>query len=343
MALIFWWAIPIVVFSIIGVLVSAHFIKRHRKKPRKDNQSFVKIAGSEIYTRLPSFKKVIKTYKIILAIAALLLSVMLSTSTLMFARFASTGIFEPEDYNRDIMLCLDTSGSMSEDDAKISGTFAKLVDGFKGERIGLAVWDSSTVTVFPLTNDYDFVKSELAKAEKAFDNLSNYNFDTDDGVDWTYVYSGTGEGNGSSLIGDGLGSCLGNFDNTDAKRSRSVILATDNYVAGEQLITLPEAAQIAKDKNIRVYGLNPADYSNDLYVDEVAKEYKDAVLLTGGTYYKYDNPSAISGIITEVNRQDATRFKGAPQLIKTDQPLVLGIIFLVSMVGFMIIVWRLRI
>jgi hypothetical protein len=259
---------------------------------------------------------------------------MLLSSTLLVARLSLIDIVEPEDYNRDIMLCLDVSGSMTDDDAEIIGTFAKLAEGFEGERLGLAIWDSSTVTIFPLTNDYDFIKSELTKIEQSFE--------TDDWSNAYYNLSGAWDGDGSSLIGDGLASCIGNFDNAKTERSRSIILATDNYVSGQQLITLPEAAQIAKDKNIRIYGLNPADYSTSTYQDEAAKEYKEAVLLTGGTYYTYDNSTAIPSIITEVNRQDATRFKGAPQLVKNDQPLMPWIAFLLSMVGFLVVAWRLR-
>ncbi len=43
---------------------------------------------------------------------------------------------------------------------------------------------------------------------------------------------------GASLIGDGLASCALQFDAEDTERSRSIILATDNYVSGEPIYTL---------------------------------------------------------------------------------------------------------
>jgi hypothetical protein len=333
MALIFWWIIPVVILALVGAVVVRYFIRKKRKTDMGKN--FVKIAGSAIFTKLPSFHSAVKTYKIILAVAMALLIIMLSSGTILVARLASVAVVQPENYNRDIMLCLDVSGSMWDTDAEIAGTFAKLTEKFKGERIGLAIWDSSTVTIFPLNDDYDFIKKELTKVEAYFN-------DEKIDVDWSYM-SGVNEGQGSSLIGDGLASCVGNFDNENAERSRSIILATDNYTSGNELIALPEAAQIAKDKNIRVYGLNPADYSSRTFADEEADQYKQAVLLTEGTYYAYDNSAAVQGIVEQVNRQDATRFKGAPQLIKRDQPLIIGIVFWVSMIGFCIVAWRLRI
>jgi hypothetical protein len=325
--------IPVVILALVGAVVTRYFIRKKRKTDLK--KSFAKIAGSALYTKLPSFRSAVKTYKIILAVAMSLLIVMLASGTLLVSRLASVAVVQPENYNRDIMLCLDVSGSMSVTDAEIAKTFAKLSEGFKGERIGLAIWDSSTVTIFPLNDDYDFIKKELTKVQAYF------NGEEIEGG-WYYM-SGTREGEGSSLIGDGLASCIGNFDNEDVERSRSIIFATDNYTYGNELIALPEAAQIAKDKNIRVYGLNPADSSSRSTADKEADTYKQAVLLTSGTYYAYDNAGAVQGIVEQVNRQDATRFKGAPQLVKRDQPLTIGVIFWVSMVGFFVIVWRLRV
>ena len=48
-------------------------------------------------------------------------------------------VIEPESRNRDIMLCLDVSGSMYEADSEILRVYAELSKGFKGERIGLVL------------------------------------------------------------------------------------------------------------------------------------------------------------------------------------------------------------
>ncbi|MET3718645.1 MULTISPECIES: VWA domain-containing protein [unclassified Arthrobacter] len=102
----------------------------------------------------------------------------------------------PEQRNRDIMLCLDTSGSMSSADAAVVEVFGVLAKEFDGERIGLTIFDSSAVQVFPLTDDYGYVQEQLQMADDAFNgNPGSAGF-----------LDGTWSGRGSSLIGDGLAS-----------------------------------------------------------------------------------------------------------------------------------------
>ena len=59
------------------------------------------------------------------------------------------------------MLCLDVSGSMSEVDVEVLSVFEELLDGFEGERIGLTIFNSSPVQIFPLTDDYEFIRGHL--------------------------------------------------------------------------------------------------------------------------------------------------------------------------------------
>ena len=96
--------------------------------------------------------------------------------------------------NRDIVLCLDVSGSMIDVDAEVVSTFLRLAEGFRGERISMVIFNSSAVPVFPLTDDYDFVSDQLRRAQRSLTIV--------DGKD--PFFAGTLNGAGSSLIGDGL-------------------------------------------------------------------------------------------------------------------------------------------
>jgi uncharacterized protein with von Willebrand factor type A (vWA) domain len=78
------------------------------------------------------------------------------------ARPIAQKTIQPVSTNRDIMLCLDVSGSMTDVDKEIVSIFDKLADGFKGERVGLTIFNSSAVQVFPLTDDYRFIQSTCA-------------------------------------------------------------------------------------------------------------------------------------------------------------------------------------
>ena len=100
----------------------------------------------------------------------------------------------------------------------------------------------------PLTDDYDFVSDQLRRAQRSLTIV--------DGKD---PFSGRHlNGAGSSLIGDGLATCVRSFDHPELQRARSVILASDNEAAGRSLFTLPEGGQ-RPGPGIQLYGMNPSD------------------------------------------------------------------------------------
>ncbi len=149
--------------------------------------------------------------------------------------------------NRDIVLCLDVSGSMSQVDRDVINSFADLAAELDGERIGFVLFDASAVTIFPLTDDAAYIAQHLRETGE---NLG------------TGRVAGTRVGDlGSSLIGDGLASCLQRFDQDDTQRSRTVVLATDNQVAGTPLFSVADAAQRAVERDVLVFGIVPADNS----------------------------------------------------------------------------------
>ena len=76
---------------------------------------------------------------------------------------------ERETLNRDVMLCLDVSGSMKELDESILAPFIDIAAGLPGDRIGLTIWNGAAITVFPLTDDTDYVAATL---EFAVDQLN---------------------------------------------------------------------------------------------------------------------------------------------------------------------------
>ena len=66
--------------------------------------------------------------------------------------------------SRDIVLCLDASGSMLEYDSEIGDAFKSLVEHFNGERVSLYLWSGRSVRKFPLTDDYTMVNENLELA-----------------------------------------------------------------------------------------------------------------------------------------------------------------------------------
>lgn len=339
MGLIFWWLPPI----LIVILVVTYVLLNKSVKARLKKQSELKklpLANSTRLTNLPEYAKQINRYQRLVKLALLSVGLVLLATITVSGRPSAMTVSELNMKNRDIVLCLDVSGSMVKADAEITRIYAEMAEQFDGERLSLVIFDSSPVVVFPLTNDYSFVKEQLADASRAFG--AQYSTDKEESSRLYDLISGTSEGSGSSVIGDGLAGCVNRFDRLDSKRSRSIVLGTDNYLAGSPIVTLMEAAQIAKDKDIRVYGINPADYSTGSYQSDEAVEFKKATLLTNGDYYKTSDNSAISSIVQKIVDQDATRFKGAPQAVHTDKPHVFLYITYVSLCVFIVLAWRLN-
>jgi Ca-activated chloride channel family protein len=330
MELIYWW-LPFVWLAVTAGVVGLALWSHARRRARTSADA-VPVAHSDRLTELPTYRAALARYRAALFGAVVVVSLVLVAAVLMSSRLVSISSYQPELRNRDIVLCLDVSGSMIDYDAVIVRTFRELVDEFDGERIGLVLFNASAVTYFPLTTDYRFVREQLTYLENDLSSpLSDYEF-----------INGTLLGEGSSLIGDGLGSCVMRFDDVKQTRSRSIVLATDNYVAGKPILTLPEAGNFAAERNIRVYGINPGDITSKDYIAEFAREMEQVVLATDGGYYALADPAAIPSIVDGIEKQQTTRLTGEPILVRTDEPTWP---FLVSVLGTALIMyfgWRLK-
>jgi Ca-activated chloride channel family protein len=292
--------------GLVAAAVVAYAV--HRWLARRAHRAGTAVANSEALTALPEFRSALSRHRIRMAVLTGS-GVLLACAALVgAARPLDTAVDRPQTRSRDIMLCLDVSGSMAAFDAELVATFKKLVEGFQGERIGLVIFNSSAATVFPLTDDYDFINDELDTARMALEGDPDYES----------FFAGTFNGRGTSLIGDGLATCVASFDRIDLERARSVVFATDNHVAGRPLIDLVSAGELAKAKGVRVYGLNPEQDGTD---DE-AVEMRTVVTGTSGRYYTMDDPAVVDGIVRAVQEQEATLIESAARALYTDNPTV---------------------
>ncbi|WP_259607049.1 vWA domain-containing protein [Microbacterium neungamense] len=327
MALNTWWLVLVAV----GVLVAAVVvgILLGLRAGRRDRASApVLISRAERMRALPAFRQAVRRRMTLLAGVLALGAVAVLLGGVVAARPMSAQTIQPVNNSRDIMLCLDVSGSMSDVDVEVLGVFLELLDGFEGERIGLTIFNSSPVQVFPLTDDYVFIREQLQRIRESFD----YTSETPE--HWV----GTLNGPGASLIGDGLAACTMRFDHLDDERSRSVILATDNELAGASILTVEEAALYAKSRGVRVFAINPVQGKDA----QVSAQLTDAARLTGGESYALRDTTTVGDIITEIQKQEATALKGQAQVVWVDTPNLWIALTLVALLAFLVLVWRLH-
>lgn len=330
--------ILILAFFAVGIGV------RRGLKKRKLKLKKVKLVANTKYIReLPEYKSALRKYKLTLLSLALLFLISLVSFSIVAARPISVSVAKPVYDNRDIMLCLDRSGSTNAYYKEMLEYFSNLLDEFKGQRVGMTIFDGTYLTISPLSDDYESLSELLIDFKE---NGSDYG-------SALYNLQTTGS---SSEIGLGLVGCVDGFDRLgDEERSRAIILATDNLAPENPAVTLTQAANYAKRYNIAVYGLSMADYRSQAEIDNLdknryesdyLKEYREAVLNTGGAYYAFSsysekNTVVVSEIVDQILSQAAARYEGADTLVEKDNPFLPSLIGIISLILLIIIIWRL--
>jgi len=326
-ALANWWLILVGV-AVVVIAIAVGVIVGLRGGARTEAHEKARVARAERLRALPTFRQALRRRVLALSSILLLGVVAALAAGVVSARPMSSETIQPVNTSRDIMLCLDVSGSMSEVDVEVLTVFEELLDGFEGERIGLTIFNSSPVQIFPLTDDYDFIRGHLQSIRESFDFI--------DEVPEHWV--GTLNGNGASLIGDGLAACAMAFDHPDDERSRSIIFATDNEVNGASIVTLDEAAAYSKSVGVRVFALNPVQGKDA----DVSAELAQAAEATGGAAYGLRDTTTVEDIVTQVQEQEATELRGQAQVVWTDTPNLWIVVLMISLLSFIVVLWRVR-
>lgn len=310
-----WVVVPALVVLLLLALV-VWLVLRRRGEPAP-----VALANTELLRGLPEYRRAVRRHRWLVAGGVSLVALLAVAAVVGAARPVQRVTLVDQKDNRDIVLCLDVSGSMIDVDAEVVSTFLRLAEGFRGERISMVIFNSSAVPVFPLTDDYDFVSDQLRRAQRSLTLV--------DGKD--PFFAGTLNGAGSSLIGDGLATCVRSFDHPELERARSVILASDNEAAGKSLFTLPEGGRLAKTAGIQVYGMNPSDNPSS----SAAVEMRNVVESTGGIYFALNDVSAVRRTLEAVTSREATRIPSAPRTVIHDVPGVPIALAALAVIGFL--------
>lgn len=292
---------------------------------------------------LPRYRARVRQLKLASVATCLLLAMIAVSAGVLLARPHSIDVRDEEMASRDIVVCLDVSGSVVGFDSEVMEAFAGMVDDFRGERVALVIWNSDSQVVFPLTNDYDLVERRLREGAEALEtSLSDYPENPDLFYDYTagtFVES-TG---GASLVGDGLVNCALQFDLPEEERSRTIILATDNDVSvpSAQVYSLSEAVEFAAERRITIHGMYIETYygADNREANEMREEIDDA----GGYYFVAGDKEAAGRLLDEIEDQQAVDLNSDPVAIVRDTPGVWPILAGSGIAILVLIGWRYRV
>lgn len=223
---------------------------------------------------------------------------------------------QPPQAGRDMMLALDLSGSMSDEDMTLGGrvvdrlTAAKAVladflDHRAGDRVGLIVFGRSAYALTPMTLDLDSVRQQL-----------------DDSV--------VGLVGRETAIGDAIGLAVKRLHaqpapsaGQAAKAEHVLILLTDGVNTAGMLDPI-KAAELARDNGVRVYtiafggegggitvfGIPIQMPGSDNDIDEAT--LNRIATLTGGKAFRARNTDELAGIYGEIDRLEPIQREGRP-------------------------------
>lgn len=340
MVMILWWLTLALLLAGVAVWAVAFWNRRSvRRSP-------VVVANSEFLEAIPSFTRAQRLAGALRVMLVSLAVLGLVGASVLAGRVATERIQSPQFASRDIVLCLDVSGSMYQYDTQILKTFAEMTDSFHGERVALSIFNSTSRTVFPLTNDYTLISEQLTQGSQAIDfDEQGYRTGARDYSDdqvrrYADFIEGTrGVTDQASIVPDGLAACGQLFDQSQTDRSRSIILATDNEVHGEPIFTLDEAAASVQRRQISLYTFYPGAFEcSRTCAAELQKVTQDHQ----GHFFSSSDPQAIPTIISEIQKTQAQQMGATPTVIRTDHPLAAWIVTLLASIGLILVGWRTR-
>jgi Ca-activated chloride channel family protein len=330
MGLIFWWLLPIWAIAIVAYWVIRYLLKRRKHVV---NSTSVPIAHTSRLTGTPEYRSVLKQYKIVVGAAIGLMTLGMIAGIILSARPAAVLSTPPIQRSRDIMLCLDVSGSVLKADSALLNFYGTFVDHFQGQRFGLTVFNSSAVTILPLNDNYPLTSQVLKSAAQAFKVQKDEPF--------TYFTTGTlaGFSNGTSLAGDGLATCMQYLGPNTEHRSQSVILSTDNEAFGKTIVNMTDDQTKAKKTGTHIYTIDPG--VSDTTLADKHSELQTIASQTDGRYYQLKNLS-IDTVVNDISQHESTYHSGVPQAANTDLPQPFLYVTAVAVIIVLGLMWRLE-
>jgi hypothetical protein len=335
------WPWLVVALGVVVLALLVVWSRGERRRPR----SAAYVAHAARLRALPRYRALVRRRTAVGAALSLAALVACSGAVVLAGRVQQTRTTQQDTSSRDIMLCLDSSGSMMAIDQEVLAQFQQIVAGLHGDRIGLTIWSGAAVTIFPLTDDYDFVQRQLEQAAAAFappvssdpfsDPFSNPFSQAYPNAYLRFTRGTVVPGTGSSQAGDGLASCVQRFDRSSEHRSRAVVLATDDQPVGRGVYTLGQASAYAKAHHVVVHAIAAPTITER---PGALPELRGAALRTGGTFSLLGQDGSVATVVGAIERLRAATIHEPPVVRTVDEPH-LGTVLAGIGVGLLVVVW----
>lgn len=233
----------------------------------------------------------------------------------------------PPQVGRDLMLAVDLSGSMGEEDMQLGGrsvdrlTAAKAVlsdflDRRAGDRVGLIVFGSQAFALAPLTLDRDSVRQQLDA-------------------------SVVGLAGRSTAIGDAIALATKRFQSkvrTQASSKQHVLILLTDGMSNAGTLDPEKAAGIAHDNGVRIHtiafggngGVSVFGFQLPMGGDEVDEAGLQRIAaVTGGRFFRARDTNDLAGIYAEIDKLEPVQRQGRavrPRIERYQLPLTAALL-----------------
>lgn len=348
-------AVAVCVIVVLWMAVTAWLGRRHGP------ETGAVVYGLERDFNTDYASRMLRRWRSLNRMAAAGLAVSLVFAVILVARPSQVGQEDEQASGRDIVLCLDVSPSMLAYDHEVLGAYQKLTASFKGERIALSLFNSTSRTLFPLTDDYTLVSSQLKHAGDILGKVSSQDkIDTMDArtsQEFSNLIEGTqNRKDVTSLIGDGLVSCAamlpgftyGGARNPNSskasQRPKSIVLATDN-VSGKSTYTLDQALDLADKAGISVNGMYSG--SSQSQNDKTTRDMKREIEGHGGTFSmaagdRGQNHDSVANMVDGIEKKHTREREQARRSAMLDTPGWWTLALALFLMLYLVSAWRLK-
>lgn len=319
-----WWLL-----LAIAVIVRIALLVRDRRR----RTGAFRFSSLSLVREGTSLRAALASFPFLLECAAMLLLVVALARPQRVTRMATS-----DRFGIDIVVCLDSSGSMAAEDFRPRNRFSvakELIGDFiakrQNDRIGIVTFGVRAVTRVPITFDREIAQAILDKAE-------------------------VGENGDGTAIGHAIATAVNRL-RTSQSRSRVIILVTDGVNNSGSIDPLV-AAQLASKFGIKIYTIGvgsegavplPIKRQNPLTgeietvyttirgeLDE--KSLAEIARVTGGAFFRATDARAMQDVLGRIDTLEKSRLT-APKSEKIEElyseplTLALGVLALALLAG----------